>query len=370
MIKKVAMVPVRLGSRRVKNKNLRMLSGKPLVEHIITACIKSNAFDEIYVNSESEVFEPIAHRLGVKFYKRDPYLAQSHVKTDEFGYDFAKNVPSDYFYQVLATAPLLSANDIKNFVDYQIENGFETCLSVYEEHIECFYKGKPVNFSMKSQFVSSEEIEPLFVCTWGITGWKTETFVSNFEKYGYGAYGNLRSLGFFPVSKIASVDIDEEDDFTLAEALMALTEKKKVEDAKGHVETDVVKILEKDRVDYADMFRANLPVINISHIVEEKRGHKSWCRRVINTDNNSASLICQQPGEGNRRHYHDDWNEWWYIVDGEWEWEIEGKTMIVSKGDIIFIEKGKLHKITAAGNKPAMRLAVSRDNVAHIYPEE
>ena len=25
------------------------------------------------------------------------------------------------------------------------------------------------------------------------------------------------------------------------------------------------------------------------------------------------------------RHYHPDWNEWWYIYEGEWEWEIEGE---------------------------------------------
>lgn len=37
------------------------------------------------------------------------------------------------------------------------------------------------------------------------------------------------------------------------------------------------------------------------------------------------------------------------------------------KGDIVFIEKGRLHKITAIGDKPAIRLAVSREDVVHIY---
>ena len=94
----------------------------------------------------------------------------------------------------------------------------------------------------------------------------------------------------------------------------------------------------------------------------------SWSHRVINSENNSATLICQLPGEGNRRHYHNNWNEWWYIVDGSWEWMIEGKVINVKKDDVVFIEKGKLHKITAIGNKPAIRLAVSREDVAHVYP--
>ena len=63
-------------------------------------------------------------------------------------------------------------------------------------------------------------------------------------------------------------------------------------------------------------------------------------------------------------------NEWWYILDGEWEWEIEGKCKKVRKGDIVFMRKNRKHKITAVGNKPAIRMAVSRADVAHIYPNE
>ena len=78
-------------------------------------------------------------------------------------------------------------------------------------------------------------------------------------------------------------------------------------------------------------------------------------------------MICQLPGEGNRRHYHPSWNEWWYIVDGEWKWDIEDDSIIVKKGDVVFIEKGKSHQIHAVGDKPAIRLAVSREDVAHVY---
>ena len=94
---------------------------------------------------------------------------------------------------------------------------------------------------------------------------------------------------------------------------------------------------------------------------------KSWCHRLVNTENNSATLLAQMPGEGNRMHYHPNWNEWWYIVDGEWEWEIEGEVKRVKKDDVVFIEKNRLHKITSVGNKPAIRLAVSREDVEHIY---
>ena len=57
------------------------------------------------------------------------------------------------------------------------------------------------------------------------------------------------------------------------------------------------------------------------------------------------------------------------LVQGVWLWEIEGEEFLVRQGDVVFIEKNKWHKITAAGEGPAIRLAVSRDKVAHIYKD-
>ena len=56
----VAMIPARLGSTRVKNKNLRLINKKPLIQYIIDTAIKSKLLDQIYVNSESEIFQNIS----------------------------------------------------------------------------------------------------------------------------------------------------------------------------------------------------------------------------------------------------------------------------------------------------------------------
>lgn len=134
------------------------------------------------------------------------------------------------------------------------------------------------------------------------------------------------------------------------------------------IENDVPSILEKDGVQNNDLYSANQVVVNVQDIIASAP-EPSWSKRVIDTESNSATLICQNPGEGNREHHHTDWHEWWYIVAGEWDWEIEGKSTIVGVGDIVLIEKGKRHKITAVGTKPAIRLAVSRADVDHVYEE-
>ena len=83
----IAMIPVRLGSKRVPNKNLRLLGNKPLVAYIIEAAKEANVFDEIFINSESDIFKEIADEYGVKFYKRPEHLSTDEATNDDFTLD-------------------------------------------------------------------------------------------------------------------------------------------------------------------------------------------------------------------------------------------------------------------------------------------
>ena len=134
-----------------------------------------------------------------------------------------------------------------------------------------------------------------------------------------------------------------------------------------HVEVEVEAILKKDGVLDNNFADVNQQVVNAYELIEQNASKTSWSRRLVDTESNSATMIGQMPGEGNRRHYHPDWNEWWFILAGTWEFEIDGKAREIVTGDVVFIEKGKVHKITAIGDQMAIRLAVSRNDVEHIY---
>lgn len=134
-------------------------------------------------------------------------------------------------------------------------------------------------------------------------------------------------------------------------------------------ETFVPDILKSDGVINNNFENENQPITDIQKLIAEQDSSVSWSYRLVNTENNSATLISQLPGEGNRLHYHPEWNEWWYILKGEWKWEIEGEEFTVRKGELVFIEKGKWHKITAIGDENAIRLAVSRADVPHVYKD-
>jgi quercetin dioxygenase-like cupin family protein len=193
------------------------------------------------------------------------------------------------------------------------------------------------------------------------------------EKYGAAYHGGDGKIEFFTLKGLSTIDIDNEEEFQLAEFVARSLSKNKNFTKRyygeEHSEVDVPDILSKDGVRESSYNLSNQKIVNIKEILDKNNPDKSWCHRVINTENNSATLIAQMPGEGNRLHYHPDWNEWWYILQGQWLWEINGETSIVKKGDFVFIPKGVTHKITGAGEGQSIRLAISRDDVVHTYPE-
>jgi len=66
----IAMIPARMGSLRLKMKNLALLDGKPLVYYAVQAAKDVDVFSRIIINSENALFEKISNRYEVGFYKR------------------------------------------------------------------------------------------------------------------------------------------------------------------------------------------------------------------------------------------------------------------------------------------------------------
>ena len=93
----------------------------------------------------------------------------------------------------------------------------------------------------------------------------------------------------------------------------------------------------------------------------------SWAVRIAYNNRFGGVVIQQQPGEGNRKHYHPDADENWIILDGEWEWYIENKKQIVKKGDFVIVPKKTWHQIKCVGSKPGVRYAITKPDVEHIY---
>jgi quercetin dioxygenase-like cupin family protein len=139
-------------------------------------------------------------------------------------------------------------------------------------------------------------------------------------------------------------------------------------------DSDVINVLTEDGVptDSLNNFYKyqNAATVNLQQLREEL-GMGSWAVRIAYNDLFGGVVIQQQPGEGNRKHYHPDADENWVILDGDWEWWIEGLgTRRVTKYDIIVVPKDVPHHIKCVGTKPGVRYAITRPDVNHVYVEE
>ena len=223
MIKKniIAMIPARMGSQRLKQKNLRELAGIPLITRAIRKCQSVAVFDEIWVNSEHIDFSVIAHEEGVFFHKRPAELGNNSATSEQFVAEFLEKHNCEWIVQVHSIAPLLCANDVRGFVKFLSTSTADVILSYEPVQIECSLSGVPINFTFREK-TNSQELEPVQRISWSITAWRRSVFLDAVNKKICATYAG--KVDFFPVSHLAGHVIKNELDFKIAEALLPLVE--------------------------------------------------------------------------------------------------------------------------------------------------
>ncbi len=138
-------------------------------------------------------------------------------------------------------------------------------------------------------------------------------------------------------------------------------------------ETDVVEVLKKDGIkdiNWDDIRKyENVRTISLEKLRKDL-GKGSWAVRIAYNNLFGGVVIQQQTGEGNRKHYHPDADENWVILDGEWEWWIQGEgTKKVFKHDIVVVPKNVPHLIKCTKG-PGVRYAITRPDVNHVYIDD
>lgn len=225
-MKIVGEIPARLGSKRVKQKNLRLINGEPLITYAIKAAKQATTLSEIYVNSESDIIGNIAKANGVRFYKRRPELAEDHVVSDQFNYDFLKNIETDILVMINPVSPLITGKDIDAVVNYFNQNEFDTVISVKEERLHSFCEEKAINFNPNALLPMTQDIPPIQICSWAVCVWRAETFIETFETKGYAVFSG--KVGFYPLDPLTAIKISTEDDFKIAEVMLKIKELKEL----------------------------------------------------------------------------------------------------------------------------------------------
>ncbi len=218
-MKNLAMIPARMDSQRLKQKNLRELQGIPLITRAIRKCREAGVFDEVWVNSEHPAFGEIAAAEDVAFHRRPAVLGSHEATSEQFVREFLEHHECDFLFQVHSIAPFLTVQDVRNFVSEMLTGAWDCLLSYEPVQIECALRGVPVNFTFGEK-TNSQELAPIQRITWSITGWRRSTYLAAATAGRCATYAGR--VGFREVSRLAAHVIKTEDDLRFAEVVCSL----------------------------------------------------------------------------------------------------------------------------------------------------
>ena len=209
-------IPIKERSERVPGKNFRTLGERPLYQFIIINCLSAACFDDVYVDTNSAKVATYAKEMGCKIIDRDPELATADANGNDLLVRHAEMFPQySYYFQAFATAPFLLATTIRACVDtLHIRQGIDSVLTAIQRPGWFWCNGQPVNY-YPGVLPRSQDAVQVVQETTGFYGIKAAALKR--YKCRIGARPEFRM-----VSEREAFDIDSEEDFALAEKIIAL----------------------------------------------------------------------------------------------------------------------------------------------------
>lgn len=211
-----ALLPMKGHSERIHNKNMRSFCGAPLYHHIVSELKKSKYITGIVVDTDSENIKTDVEKYfpEIKVIDRpEKYRGDMVPMNDIIAYDISET-DSDIFIQTHSTNPLLLSDSIDDAIHFFINNKiYDSVFSVSPIQSRLYdHKGKALNHDVDA-LIRTQDLQPVY---------EENSCFYIFTKGSFLNAGNKR-IGkkpyMYELNRSESIDIDEEQDFELAEAI-------------------------------------------------------------------------------------------------------------------------------------------------------
>ena len=218
----ISIIPARGGSKRLRNKNIKKLCGRPLIDWTIEAAKKSKYIDSIVVSSNNKNILSIAEKQNVNTVLRPDFLADDKSSTVDVLLHTLEQIEDKYDCLVLLqpTSPLRSNLDIDSSIELLVNLTANSIVSVCKaDHSPLWCNTLPVDRSMDG-FLSksidgkrSQDLKPYFRLNGAIYTVMINKFIKEKTLIPKKTYA-------YEMDQFNSIDIDTLYDFICAEAIM------------------------------------------------------------------------------------------------------------------------------------------------------
>jgi CMP-N-acetylneuraminic acid synthetase len=209
-----AVVAVRSGSQRIKDKNLQKIGSKTLLERKleVLALLKAAGFiEEIIVNSDSDLMLSIGEDYDCSIHKREEYYASSECTNSEFHKHIGEITNAEHIFLAPVCSPFISVKTHESAIKFYLENSYDSITSITEVKNHLWLDGYPLNYDL-DDVPNSQDLPEIFKLNYGITIAKRDVLRGMSRVVG-------DNPGFILTDEVESIDIDTPFDYAVAKAI-------------------------------------------------------------------------------------------------------------------------------------------------------
>ncbi|WP_150465922.1 acylneuraminate cytidylyltransferase [Francisella sp. SYW-2] len=215
----IAFIPVRCGSKSIPLKNIKDFCGKPLVFWCIEALQNSISIDKIVIATDCDEIKYTVNSFGfskVEMYDRDPKNADDMASTESVMLEFITKQrfnDKDLFFLVQATSPFTQPKDFDDALKILKSKNADSLLTcVRTKRFFWNNDAVPLNYNYKER-PRRQDFAGLFM----ENGAFYINTIGNIKKEKNRLSGKV---AIHEMKEFTAVEIDEEDDWEIAENLM------------------------------------------------------------------------------------------------------------------------------------------------------
>lgn len=218
-MKITAVIPIRKGSQRVKDKNLRPFANTTLLDNKIKMLLQVPEIDSIVVNTNSEAAIELVETeyagTKVSFHRRAEYYASSQCSGSDFFKHLGEVTDTDVFIYAPCTSPFVKPETVSACIARFLENvdkNVYDCVSTVSSVKEFMWlDGKAINYDPLNA-PNSQDLPDVVALNFGTTVVSKENLIKNHNIIG-------KNPDFVITSDIEAIDIDTPLDFYIAEQM-------------------------------------------------------------------------------------------------------------------------------------------------------
>jgi len=230
----IGVIPARAGSKGLPGKNVKLIRGKPMIAHVITAALEAECLDRVVVSTDGDEIAAVAREYGAEVVRRPEEIAgdtapiEASLRHVVRHLESTEGIEAGAVVLMQANVPIRRRGAVDEVVRKLATSDCDSVVSVYgvnqrPEWMKKEEEGRLVPF-MQCEHFRRQLLPSLYLLDGAVMAVRTPVLMATEGVSGVHVYLGAK-VGFVEFDRIYSMDVDSPEDFAIVEAAMEYAEK-------------------------------------------------------------------------------------------------------------------------------------------------